>query len=78
MSAAIPDFSEAEREAVDTLLLRRYGQPTPIEPADADRYGTGRETHSDPRDCATTRRRVNVPLVPADARAAAEGTGIAR
>ena len=78
MSEAIPDFTEVEREVVDTQLHWRYGQPTPIEPAGADRYGTGRETHADPRDGATTRWRVNVPLMPADARTAAEGTGTAR
>ena len=45
---------------------------------DADRYGTGRETRADPRDGATALLRVNVPLVPAVARATAEGTGIAQ
>lgn len=45
---------------------------------DAERHGTGRETHADPRDCATTLLRVNVPLAPAVARTASEGTGIAR
>lgn len=45
---------------------------------DTDRLGTGRETHADPRDCATTLLRVNVPLAPAVARTASEGTGIAR
>lgn len=45
---------------------------------DADRHGTGLETHADPRDCATTLLRVNVPHVPAVACTAAEGTGIVR
>jgi hypothetical protein len=45
---------------------------------DADRHGTGRETHAAPRDCVTTLLRVNVPLAPAVARTASEGTGIAR
>lgn len=45
---------------------------------DAYRYGNGRETHADPRDCATTLLRVNVPLVPAVACTVAEGTGIVR
>jgi hypothetical protein len=123
MSEAIPDFTDAEREAVGTRLPRRYGQPTPIELADAetslkprsdettlgptlhwpaggarfvvfktgerarrclffhgdaDRYGTGRETRADPRDCATTLLRLNVPLVSAVARTAAAWAGIAR
>lgn len=78
MSEAIPDVTPAERVAVDTRLHRRDGQPTPLQRADADRYGNGRETHADPRYGATTRRRVNVPLVPAAARTAAEGIGIAR
>ena len=45
---------------------------------DADRHATGRETHAAPRDCVTTLLRVNVPLAPAVARTASEGTGIAR
>jgi hypothetical protein len=45
---------------------------------DADRHGTGPETHADPRDCVTTLLRVRIPLVPADARTAEEGTGSAR
>ena len=44
----------------------------------AERHGTGRETHADPRDCATTLLRVKIPLVPSDARTVAEGTGGAR
>ena len=45
---------------------------------DAERHGTGRETHADPRYCATTLLRVKIPLVPGDARTVAEGTGGAR
>jgi len=45
---------------------------------DTERHATGRETHADPRDCVTTLLRVRIPRVPADARTAEEGTGIAR
>jgi hypothetical protein len=45
---------------------------------DADRHGTGPQTHADPRGCATALLRVSAPLVPADARTASEGTGGAR
>ena len=45
---------------------------------DTDRHRTGPETDADPRDCVTTLLRVNVPLAPAVARTASEGTGIAR
>jgi len=36
MSAVVPDFTDAEREAVDTLLRRRYGEPTPVDLADSE------------------------------------------
>ena len=84
MSNAIPDFTEAEREAVDTLPHRRYGQPTPIELAGAEISldPGGDETTTCPTLCRAAggsvirERHVNVMLSPA--RAAGGGVAIAR
>ena len=45
---------------------------------DADRHGTGPQTHADPRGCATPLLRANVAHVPAVAGTAAAGAGTAR
>lgn len=74
MPEAIPDFTEAEREAFGTRRPRRTPQPTPIERADA---GMSLESGSVETTLCPTLLRVNVPLVPAVARTAAEGTGVA-
>jgi hypothetical protein len=81
MPEAIPEFTEAERDAVDLLLHRRCGQPTPIELADAGISldpGSDESTLSLALRWATPRLRVNLSLVPIVARTAAAGTGIAR
>ncbi len=36
MSAGIPDFSDAEREQVSSLLRQRYGKTIALEPADSE------------------------------------------
>jgi hypothetical protein len=36
MRLPVPDFTSAERERVATLLRRRYGEPVPVEEAEAE------------------------------------------